>query len=1175
MVCKSCVNNIEGNVGKMNGVISVKVSLEEKKAVVEYEPSKVTPRQLCTAIEDLGFEAKLGSGQNKRIVAGRLNIGIEGMTCHSCVSLIESTVRELAGVVKVTVSLAKKEAEVEYDETLLRREDLTDAINDTGFTVTYVTDHPLYVEQKARSGLVNAFKRSTGKTKRAVRSGKYAARYDVKGRRLFGSKDDAKNAMPKKKKKSLSAVEMMEPIRMSEVKERKTAHMKISGMSCSSCVSKIERHMAKQRGVLSVVVALLSEKAEIVYNPDETDTEALAAEVKDLGFGVEILEESEAQQGKLNVMIGGMTCASCVNNIETALMSHKGVQKAVVALSTCKGYIEYDPSVIGPRDIIKAIQDMGYSAELASKNSDDPREAHARSKRKWLFAFLISLIFGVPTMIIMFVPPELMSPTKDFDLKELLLFLFASIIQFGAGWLFYWSAYKSIRHCSANMDVLITLATTIAYFYSLVAMVYTLVFRATGSRMTPFFEAIPALLVFVSLGRWLEHVAKGRTSDALAKLVSLQATVARLVTLGKDGGIESEELIAVELVQKNDKIKVVPGEKVPVDGIILTGSSTIDESIITGEALPVSKNPGDAVIGGSLNQNGVLLIEATHVGSDAMLAQIVKLVEEAQTSKAPIQRIADMVAGYFVPGIIVLSSVTFVSWLIAWQVSKSLNPALESNCSNYSSSFTRLGYTPPQYMYCGGITIVFKKAISVLLIACPCALGLATPTAVMVGTGMGAINGILIKGGEPLEATHKVRAVIFDKTGTLTHGKPDVTKVLLFVAESVCPHTLFLAIVGLAESNSEHPLGTAVTNYAKRILGDVISGMSADFEAIPGKGLQCSVQGVEGYMEQAPMTSEITRHLYYTPSTSLMTSGDQTSVGQPSRVYKVLIGNRDWMQANGLTVTDEVEVDVQTFEQMGQTVVLCAIDGILVGAIAIADTVKEEAALAVQALHDSGLTVILLTGDNRRTAKAIAEQVGIRSDNVYAEVLPSHKKNMVVRLQEQGLKVAMVGDGINDSPALAQADVGIAIGTGTDVAVEAADIVLVKDDLLDVVTAIDLSKQTVRRIRINFMWAVIYNLVGIPLAAGIFAPLGLSLEPWMSSLAMAFSSVSVVCSSLLLRCYRKPSFDHLVRPTHSTKDGSNSTQLSTYSVHNVFKPADKDGYERLLDDSMSPNTPNN
>jgi len=638
------------------------------------------------------------------------------------------------------------------------------------------------------------------------------------------------------------------------------------------------------------------------------------------------------------------------------------------------------------------------------------------------------------------------------------------------------------------------------------------------------------LLVFIALGRWLEHIAKGKTSEALAKLMSLQATEAVLVELDKEGNVIREDKIKVELVQRGDIIKVVPGEKIPVDGRVMEGQSTCDESLITGESMPVNKKAGDDVIGGSLNQHGTILIEATHVGSDSALAQIVKLVEEAQTSKAPSQQLADKIAGYFVPGVIIVSLLTLIGWIIVGYVNIGVvDPHYEENGKSLHEAV---------------FEHAFQFAITVLCIACPCALGLATPTAVMVGTGIGATNGILIKGGEPLEKVHKINSIVFDKTGTLTHGVPRLSRIVMFVNRSVCSLHSLLAIAGTAESSSEHPIATAIVTYTKKMLNVEQLGRATDFAAVPGCGLKCTVSRIESLLIGETTDVELMNRRNSRASTrvDIDTFENDTTINPStpvieelegavaSRQYSVLIGNREWMKRNGLPVSTEVNKVMKEHEVKGQTAVLCAIDGQIVAMLAVADTVKSEAHLAIYTLKKMGLDVILLTGDNRKTAQAIAKQVGITV--VFAEVLPAHKVKKVKQLQARGRTVAMVGDGVNDSPALAQADVGIAIGTGTDVAVEAADIVLIRNDLVDVVGAINLSKKTVRRIHLNFFAASIYNLVGIPIAAGVFMPVGFVLQPWMASAAMALSSVSVVGLSLLLRLWRKPTRKQLATPSY-------------------------------------------
>ena len=726
---------------------------------------------------------------------------------------------------------------------------------------------------------------------------------------------------------------------------------------------------------------------------------------------------------------------------------------------------------------------------------------------------------------------------------------------------FYIAAWAAVKHRTTNMDVLVVLATSISYLYSLAVVVASMAMAESSSPMT-FFDTPPMLLVFISLGRWLEHIAKARTSDALTKLLSLKPTEAVMLEMGSEGEILREKQISVDLLQRGDILKVLPGSKVPVDGKVMSGQSSCDESLITGESMPVKKEKDSMLIGGSINQHGSLVMEATHVGEDTALNQIVRLVEEAQTSKAPIQQLADRVASYFVPLVVTCSLVTLAAWTLVGYVTDSQGLPV--------SDMERAAYTSVELTW----QFAFRMALTVLAIACPCSLGLATPTAVMVGTGVGASNGILIKGGEPLETAHKVDTVVFDKTGTITHGWPSVARLALVQDILVDPASSLvslLAILGMAESSSEHPLAGAIVKWVTRVLGTDLNSLAGsglnsvdNFQAVPGCGLsvqvaRSSVETVTGRVVSHGNvgSGEIQRYVDWRESGEGMVTGREMSVGGASvdtslltrevsflerlaksegslisidnddtfrgeavsdGYYSVLIGNREWMKRNKISLDQEVEKRMSREEELGRTAVVAALDGQVVAVISIADTVKQEAALTIHTLKTVGLDVILLTGDNKKTARAIAAQAGI--SRVYAEVLPSHKVAKIKKLKTEGHNVAMVGDGVNDSPALAEADIGIAIGSGTDVAVAAADVVLIRNDLLDVVACLDLSKKTVHRIWLNFMFACVYNLVGIPIAAGVFSPLGLKMQPWMGSAAMALSSVSVVCSSLLLKMYR-------------------------------------------------------
>uniref|UniRef100_A0A672TQK6 Copper-transporting ATPase 2 n=1 Tax=Strigops habroptila TaxID=2489341 RepID=A0A672TQK6_STRHB len=1078
MHCNSCVRNIEGNISDLPGIQSIEVSLEHKRAVVQYSPNLITLSALQQAIESLppgNFKVCLlnGSETNKRASPSPASqcdlfreplqdmrctavIRIDGMTCNSCVQSIEGTISQREGVQRIEVSLAGRTGTIHYDPAVTNGEEIRAAIEDMGFDASVLTG----------------------------------------------------NSVP-----GFHSPHLHGPNQPSGGTAEK-CFLQIMGMTCASCVSTIERNLQKQDGIVSVLVALMAGKAEIKYKPELIQPVEIAQLIQNLGFGATVIEDHEETEGNVELLIAGMTCASCVHNIESKLMRTNGILYASVALATCKAHIQFDPEITGPRDIIKIIEEIGFHASVARRVPNAHNLDHKKEIQQWRKSFLCSLLFGIPVLILMI---YMLIPDGEhhgsmvleqniipgLSILNLLFFVLCTFVQFLGGWYFYVQAYKSLKHKMANMDVLIVLATTIAYVYSCVILVVAIVEKAEKSPVT-FFDTPPMLFVFIALGRWLEHIAKSKTSEALAKLISLQATEATVVTLGPDHSIIREEQVAVELVQRGDIVKVVPGGKFPVDGKVIEGTSMADESLITGEAMPVTKKPGSTVIAGSINAHGSVLVNATHVGNDTTLAQIVKLVEEAQMSKAPIQQLADKFSGYFVPFIIIISTVTLIVWItigfINFDVIQKYFPKQNKHVSKAELI----------------LRFAFQTSITVLSIACPCSLGLATPTAVMVGTGVAAQNGILIKGGKPLEMAHKIKTVMFDKTGTITCGVPKVMRVLLLGDTAVLSLKKVLAVVGTAEASSEHPLGVAVTKYCKEELGTQSLGYCTDFQAVPGCGISCKVGGVEAILDMAE--EGLDKLDANTPG--FVSGSVEATLLFLSHTYSVLIGNREWMRRNGLHIANDINDAMTDHETKGQTAVLVAIDGMLCGMIAIADTVKQEAALAVHTLKNMGIDVVLITGDNRKTAKAIATQVGIKK--VFAEVLPSHKVAKVQELQNGRMKVAMVGDGVNDSPALARADVGIAIGTGTDVAIEAADVVLIRNDLLDVVASIHLSKRTVRRIRINLVLALIYNLLGIPIAAGVFMPIGLVLQPWMGSAAMAASSVSVVLSSLQLKCYKKP-----------------------------------------------------
>uniref|UniRef100_A0A672RHE7 P-type Cu(+) transporter n=1 Tax=Sinocyclocheilus grahami TaxID=75366 RepID=A0A672RHE7_SINGR len=1111
MHCKSCVVNIQDNISKLPGVSSVVVSLENRQATIQHNPKQASAVELQKSIEALppgDFKAILPASPEPGFLQPLVSVAeihIEGMTCGSCVQSIEGMISQKKGVRSAQVSLANHQGTFEYDPLVTTPEELRAAVEDMGFDA--------FLPGKCIFCLL-------------ISSGASDA-------------EPATNTISK-------------------------CFIQIGGMTCASCVANIERNLKNEHGI-PILVALMASKAEVRFSPSIIDPQRIAEFIRELGFTASVMENYDGSDGILELVVRGMTCASCVHKIESNLMKQKGILYASVALATNKAHIRHDPEVTGPRDVIRWIENLGFTASLVKKDRPGSHLDHSREIQQWKRSFLISLFFCVPVMGMMiymiivdhqidmshhhnttaedrekyhstmFLEKQLL---PGLSIMNLISFLFCVPVQFIGGRYFYGQAYKAVKHRTANMDVLIVLATTIAFTYSVVILLVAMV---EGAKVNPitFFDTPPMLFVFISLGRWLEQIAKSKTSEALSKLMSLQATEATVVTLNDDMSVLSEEQVDVELVQRGDVVKVVPGGKFPVDGRVIEGHSMADESLITGEAMPVTKKPGSTVIAGSINQNGSLLIKATHVGTDTTLSQIVKLVEEAQTSKAPIQQFADKISGYFVPFIVGVSFLTLVAWILIGFVNF---PLVEKYFPGYDKSISEAEAV---------IRFAFQASITVLCIACPCSLGLATPTAVMVGTGVGAQNGILIKGGEPLEMAHKIQCVVFDKTGTITYGAPKVVQVKMLAEGNRIPRSKLLAIIGTAENNSEHPLGAAITKYCKQELGTESLGTCTDFQAVPGCGIRCLVSNTENLLKRDDSDSEENQRnaVLIQISDTRALSSDHPLIMDPQPLvqtasFTVLIGNREWMRRSALQVRADVDEAMTEHEKRGRTAVLVAVDNELCAMVAIADTVKPEAELAVHTLTAMGLQVVLMTGDNSKTARAIAAQVGIRK--VFAEVLPSHKVAKVEQLQLAGKRVAMVGDGVNDSPALAMADVGIAIGTGTDVAIEAADVVLIRNDLLDVVGSIDLSKKTVKRIRINFVFALIYNLVGIPIAAGVFMPVGLVLQPWMGSAAMAASSVSVVLSSLLLKCYTKPSAEKLERRLGEVRRHGS---LSEVSVH--------------------------
>ncbi|MGA8942562.1 MAG: heavy metal translocating P-type ATPase [Thermoactinomyces sp.] len=805
-----------------------------------------------------------------------------------------------------------------------------------------------------------------------------------------------------------------------DLRQLKTVRLPVEGMTCAACANRIEKVLSRLDGTEAVHVHFALEEASVSYDPEQTNLSDIVNKIENLGYGV--------RKEKVDLEITGMTCAACARRIEKGLKRLSGVDDVLVNLAMETANVSFYPGEVDVSDLIKKVEQLGYGAKQKDmeKTGADHKQLELKRKKK---RFLVSLLLSLPllwTMVshfsflsFLWLPDWLMNPWVQLA--------FATPVQFVIGASFYKGAWNALRNKSANMDVLVALGTSAAYFYSLFAIL-TLPAGAVHEQGL-YFETSAVLITLILLGKLLETRAKGKASDAISKLMELQAKTALVIRDGK------EVTIPVEEVKTGDLVVVKPGDQIPVDGEIVKGSSAVDESMLTGESVPVEKQVGDEVIGATVNQHGRLVFKATKVGKDTTLARIIRVVQEAQGSKAPIQRIADQISGIFVPIVVGIGLFTFLLWYFL------LEP----------------------YQFAEAL----EKAMAVLVIACPCALGLATPTSIMAGSGRAAEWGILFKGGEHLERAQQTTMVILDKTGTVTNGTPQLTDIIITGDRD---REEVLRLTGAAEKNSEHPLAQAIVEGITR--ENVVFEDPRSFEAIPGYGVKAEAEGRE-----------------------------------------ILVGTRRLMYRFGVD-TAHIENELVQLEEQGKTAMIVAVDHECAGILAVADTVKETSRPAIEQLRRMGLKVAMITGDNRRTAEAIASQVGI--DAVSAEVLPEGKADEVRKWQQQGEKVAMVGDGINDAPALATADLGIAIGTGTDIAMEAADITLMSGDLKQIAHVLVISRETMKNIRQNLFWALGYNSLGIPVAAMGF------LEPWLAGAAMAFSSVSVVLNALRLQRVKQP-----------------------------------------------------
>ncbi len=1098
MTCGACTSAVESGFKGVQGAGSVSVGLVMGRAVVQHDPETLPVERVREIIGDRGFDAEVLSTdlptpikeeamedlvlsedeiETDEPPLSATTLAVEGMTCGACTSAVEGGFKNITGVKSISVSLLSERAVVEHDPSVLSPEAIAEIIEDRGFGATVLDTKASIPDSKPNR------------------------------RRRKASRNEVKLA---------------------------TTTVAVEGMTCGACTSAVEGGFKDVEGIVQFNISLLAERAVLVHDPAKLSTEQIVEIIEDRGFDAQVLyshagnDEQSRTSTSTQLKIYGLPDSSSATALEASIRLLPGVKSSIINLNTSRATISHDPSLTGLRALVEAVEAAGYNALVADSDDNNAQLeslAKTREIQEWRRAFRFSLSFAIPVFLISMIIPMFI-PWLDFGsivllipglyLGDVVCLILTIPVQFGIGKRFYISAYKSLRHGSPTMDVLVVLGTSAAFFFSIAAMLVS-IFSAPHTRPSTVFETSTMLITFITLGRYLENRAKGQTSKALSRLMSLAPSMATIYAdaiaadkaaegwgvavnvisdkkadgvLADSGNAAEERVIPTELIQVGDVVILRPGDKIPADGTVTRGESYVDESMVTGEAMPILKRKGRLLMAGTVNGAGRVDFRITRAGRDTQLSQIVKLVQEAQTSRAPIQRVADVVAGYFVPAIIALGLLTFVAWMV-------LSHALRH---------------PPKIFIQpesgGRLMVCVKLCISVIVFACPCALGLSTPTAVMVGTGVGAEHGILVKGGAALETATKITHVVLDKTGTLTMGKMSVaeTKLEPLWAANEWRTRLWWTLIGLAEMGSEHPVGKAIVTAAKDALNigtdGMLDGSIGEFEAKVGKGISAFVEPASSAERQR---------------------------------YRVIIGNASYLRSHGITIPSSADTENLSTSPSsssskrppsGTTQIFTAIDSTYTGTLSLSDTLKPTAHATILALHRLNITTSLVTGDQLSTALTIASAVGIPRSNIHAAVSPSQKQSIIQSLQSDGATVAMVGDGINDSPALATANIGIALSSGTDVAMEAADIVLMRpDDLLSIPASLVLARTIFNRIKLNLIWACLYNVIGLPFAMGVFLPFGgIMLHPMAAGAAMAASSVSVVGSSLLLKFWKRPAW---------------------------------------------------